>query len=64
MLNKDIKVEDNNQKSKGACPAETEADSEPQPKITKSCPACSNTFVGCWASRHSSSFLILAFIFS
>jgi len=48
LLNKDIKVEDNKQKPKGACPAGTEADSEPQPKITTSCPAYSNTFVsGC-----------------
>jgi len=28
-MNKVIKVEDNKQKLKGACPAETEADSEP-----------------------------------
>jgi len=27
-MNKDIKVKDNKQKSKGACPAETEADSD------------------------------------
>jgi len=46
LLNKDIKVKDNKQKPKDACPAQTEADSEPQPKITTSCPACSNTFVG------------------
>jgi len=45
LMNKDIKVKDNKQKPKDACPAETEADSEPQPKITTSCPACSNTFV-------------------
>ena len=45
-MNKDIKVKDNKQKPKDACPAETEADSEPQPKITTSRPACSNTFVG------------------
>jgi hypothetical protein len=45
-MNKDIKVKDYNQKPKGACPAQTEADSELQPKITTSCPACSNTFVG------------------
>jgi len=38
-MNKDIKVKDNLQKLKDACPAETEADSELQPKITKSCPA-------------------------
>jgi len=44
-MNKDIKAKDNNQKPKDACPAETEVDSEPQPKITTSCPACSNTFV-------------------
>jgi len=44
-MNKDIKVKDNKQKPKGACPAQTEADSEPQPKITTSRPACSNTFV-------------------
>jgi len=46
LLNKVIKVKDNKQKPKDACPARTEADSEPQPKITTSCPACSNTFVG------------------
>jgi len=46
-MNKVIKVKDNKQKPKDACPAETEADSELQPKITTSCPACSNTFVGC-----------------
>jgi len=45
-MNKDIKVKDNKQKPNGACPAETKADSELQPKITTSCPACSNTFVG------------------
>jgi len=45
-MNKDIKVKDNKQKPTGVCPAETEADSEPQPKITTSSPACSNTFVG------------------
>ena len=45
-MNKDIKVKDNKQKPKDACPAETEAESGPQPKITTSCPACSNTFVG------------------
>jgi len=45
-LNKDIKVKDYKQKPTGVCPAETEADSELQPKITTSCPACSNTFVG------------------
>jgi len=44
-MNKDIKVKDNKQKPKDACPAGTEADSELQPKITTSCPACSNTFV-------------------
>jgi len=44
-MNKDIKVEDNKQKFSDACPAETEADSEPQPKTTTSRPACSNTFV-------------------
>jgi len=44
-MNKDIKVEDNKQKTKDACPAETEADSELMPKITTSRPACSNTFV-------------------
>ncbi|MDZ4809066.1 MAG: hypothetical protein SGI96_12490, partial [Bacteroidota bacterium] len=43
LLNKDIKVKDNKQKPKDACPAE--ADSKLQPKITTSCPACSNTFV-------------------
>jgi len=46
-MNKDIKVKDNIQKSKDACPAGTEADSESQPKITTSRPACSNTFVVC-----------------
>ena len=45
-MNKDIKVKDNKQKFKGACPARTEAESEPQLKITTSRPACSNTFVG------------------
>jgi len=45
-MNKVIKVKDNKQKPKDACPAETDADSELQPKITTSCPACSNTFVG------------------
>ena len=45
-MNKDIKVKDNKQKPKGARPVGTEADSELQPKITTSCPACSNTFVG------------------
>jgi len=44
-MNKDIKVKDYKQKPTGVCPAETEADSEPQPKITTSSPACSNTFV-------------------
>ena len=38
-MNKDIKVEDNKQKTKDACPAETEADSELMPKITTSRPA-------------------------
>jgi hypothetical protein len=46
-MNKVIKVKDNKQKPKGACPAQTEADSELQPKITTSRPACSNTFVAC-----------------
>jgi len=45
-MNKDIKVKDNNQKPNDACPAGTAVDSEPQPKITTSSPACSNTFVG------------------
>jgi len=45
--NKVIKVKDNNQKPNDACPAGTEADREPQPKITTSRPACSNTFVAC-----------------
>ena len=45
LMNKDIKVKDNKQKPKDACPAETAADSETPPKITTSCPACSNTFV-------------------
>ena len=45
LLNKVIKAKDNNQKPKDACPAETEADREPQPKLATSCPACSNTFV-------------------
>jgi len=44
-MNKDIKVKDNKQKPNDACPAQTAADSEPQPKITPSSPACSNTFV-------------------
>jgi len=48
-MNKDIKVKDNKQKPKDACPARTTADSEPQPKITTSCPACSNNFVACCA---------------
>jgi len=52
LLNKDIKVKDNKQKPKKARPAETEADSELQPKITTSCPACSNTFVACWLSSN------------
>ena len=47
LMNKDIKVNDNKQKPEDACPAQTEADSEPPPKITTSGPACSNTFVGC-----------------
>jgi hypothetical protein len=38
-MNKDIKVKDNKQKPKDACPAQTEADSEPHPKITMSCAA-------------------------
>jgi len=46
-MNKDIKVKDNKQKPKDACPAGAKADSELQPKIKTSCPACSNTFVGC-----------------
>jgi len=44
-MNKDIKVKDNKQKPKDACPAGTEADSELQPKLTTFSPACSNTFV-------------------
>ena len=44
-MNEVIKVKDYKQKPKGACPAQTEADRELQPKITTSCPACSNTFV-------------------
>jgi len=48
LLNKDIKVKGKKQKPKDACPAETEAEREPQPKITTSRPGCSNTFVsGC-----------------
>jgi len=39
LLNKDIKVKDNEQKPKDACPAQTEADRELQLKITMSCPA-------------------------
>jgi len=35
-MNKDIKVKDNKQKPKDACPAQTEADIELQPKITTS----------------------------
>jgi len=50
-MNKVIKVKDNKHKPKGACPAGTEADSELQPKITTSCPACSNTFVVRMASQ-------------
>jgi len=46
-MNKVIKVKDYKQKPKGACPAETEADRELQPKLTTSSPACSNTFVMC-----------------
>ena len=46
LMNKDIKVKDNKQKPNKARPAQTEADSELQPKITTSRPACSNTFVG------------------
>jgi len=53
LMNKDIKVKDNKQKPKVACPAETEADSEPQPKITTSCADCSNTFVSCSFCRQS-----------
>ena len=45
LMNKDIKVKDKKQKPKGACPAQTEADSYLQPKFTTSRPACSNTFV-------------------
>jgi len=48
-MNKDIKVKGNQQKPTGVCPARTDADSEPQPKITTSSPACSNTFVSGWA---------------
>jgi len=33
LLNNDIKIKDNCQKPKGPFPAETAADSEPQPKI-------------------------------
>jgi len=46
-MNKDIKVKDYKQKPKGVCLAQTEVDRELQPKITTSCPACSNTFVMC-----------------
>jgi len=47
-MNKDIKVKDNKQKFSDVCPARTEADSELQPKITMSYPACNNTFIsGC-----------------
>jgi len=49
LMNKVIKVKDNKQKPNDACPAQTEADSDLQPKIT-TCPACSNTFVSCCAS--------------
>jgi len=38
-MNKDKKVKDNKQKPTGVSPAETDADSELQPKITTSCPA-------------------------
>jgi hypothetical protein len=47
-MNKDIKVKDNKQEPNKARPAQTEADSELQPKVTTSRPACSNTFVACW----------------
>jgi len=48
LLNKDKKVKDNKQKPKGFCPAGTTADREPQPIVSTSSPACSNTFVsGC-----------------
>jgi len=60
-LNKVIKVEVNKQKPKGACPAETEADSEPQPKITTSRPACSNTFVVGSFSRRPCFLIIVLF---
>jgi len=56
-MNKDIKAKDNKQKFSDVCPAGTAADSEPQPKITTSCPACSNTFVVCrFSSLLSSDF--------
>jgi len=48
-MNKDIKVEDNNQSPPMFVLPTTEADSEPQPKITMSSPACSNNFVACCA---------------
>jgi len=50
-MNKDIKVKDKKQKPNKACPAQTEADSELQPKITTSSPAFANTFVGRWLFR-------------
>jgi len=61
-MNKDIKVKDNKQKPKDACPAGTEADSEPQPKITTSSPACSNTFVGRrFASTYTCNLILFPF---
>jgi len=45
LIDKDIKVKGNKQKPNKARPAETEADSELQPKTTTSCPAFANTFV-------------------
>ncbi len=48
LMNKDIKVKDKKQKPNKARPAQTEAGSELQPKITTYRPTCSNTFVsGC-----------------
>jgi len=52
-MNKVIKVKDYKQKPNDAYPAETEADNEPQPKITTSSHACSNTFVSCSFCRQS-----------
>ena len=46
-MNKDIKVKDNKQKSKDACPAETEADSEQKAKNIFVAPPHRQTAVLC-----------------